>query len=65
MPYKKRRRDEVQLNCDMPSEVARALDDYVEREGVTRKLVVEVALRRFIMGERAASAARRMKGLAE
>lgn len=58
----KRRQSEVQLNVDIEKDLDEMLDEYAEKEGVARKVVVSVALRRFFVNESAAKADRKMRG---
>lgn len=58
----KRRASEVQLNVDIEKDLVETLDKYAKEEGVARKVVVGVALRRFFVSERAGRAERRMRG---
>lgn len=58
----RRQQNEVQLNIDVPAELQAAMVEYALRENVTRKLVVETALRRFLISEKALKAEKRMRG---
>lgn len=62
--FPKRQESEIQLNIDLPADLHAAVKDYVQREGTTQKQVVEIALRRFLVAERALKAELRMKGRA-
>lgn len=50
--YSKRNTVEKPLNVDIDRLVYNALREYAKSENVTKKLVVETALRRFLVSER-------------
>lgn len=58
----RRKPSEVQLNVDIDKELAKALDEYAKVQGVSRKLAVGIALRRFLVSERALLADKKMRG---
>lgn len=58
---KHRQPDEAQLNVDIPQSLLDEVIGYAVREKVTRKLVVETALRRFLVSEKALKAEQRMR----
>lgn len=60
IPAPRRKPDETQLNTDIPNDLALELDEYTAEHGVHRKLIVAVALRRFLMSEKAERAKARM-----
>ena len=42
---------EVPMNVDIPLDVAKDLDGFIDRTGMKKKAVVELALRRFLAAE--------------
>jgi len=43
---------EFPMNVDLPADLAKELDDYVESTGMKKKALVELALRRFLKAEK-------------
>ncbi len=62
MRSSKRPVGEAQLNIDIPQSLLNEVIEYAVVEKVTRKLVVETALRRFLLSEKALKAEQRMRG---
>ena len=43
---------EFPMNVDLPADLAKELDDFIEATGMKKKACVELALRRFLKAEK-------------